>query len=108
MDIFVGNLSRELTQEELRHEFEAFGEVASVRIMVDKFSGQPKGFAFVEMPSRAEGEAAIAGLKGKTLKDRLLDVSEAHPRSDSRGRGGYGGRGGSYRGGGRSGGQRRY
>jgi len=106
MNIYVGNLSREVTEEELRQEFTAFGEVTSVSIIKDKYSGQSRGFAFVEMPSKAEAEAAITGLKGKTLKERTLDVNEARPRSDSRGRSSYGGRrGGGFGGGGR---QRRY
>ena len=106
MNIYVGNLSREVTEEELRQEFTAFGQVTSVSIIKDKYSGQPRGFAFVEMPSKSEGQAAITGLKGKTLKERTLDVNEARPRSDSRGGGSYGDR----RGGGFSerGRQRRY
>jgi len=94
MNIYVGNLAREVTEEELKQEFTAFGEVTSVSIIKDKYSGQPRGFGFVEMPSKTEGQAAITGLKGKTLKERTLDVSEARPRSDSRGRGSYGGGGG--------------
>jgi RNA recognition motif-containing protein len=109
MNIYVGNLSRDVTEDELRQEFTAFGEVTSVSIIKDRYSGQSRGFGFVEMASKSEAEAAIAGLKGKTLKERTLDVSEARPRPDSRGgRGGgsYGGRrGGGFGGGGR---QRRY
>jgi len=106
MNIYVGNLSSEVTEDELRQEFMAFGQVTSVNIIKDKYSGRSRGFAFVEMPTVSEGQAAIAGLKGKTLKERTLDVSEARPRSDSRGGGSYGGkRGGGFRGGGR---QRRY
>ena len=106
MNIYVGNLSRELTEEELRQEFMAFGEVTSVSIIKDKYSGQPRGFGFVEMPSKSEGQAAIDGLKGKTLQERTLDVNEARPRSDSKGGGSYGGRrGGGFGGGGM---QRRY
>lgn len=101
MNIYVGNLAYEVTEEELREEFAAFGEVASASIIKDKYSGQSRGFGFVEMASKAEGEAAIAGLKGKTLKERTLDVNEARPRSDSRGGGGGGGFGGRGR-------QRRY
>lgn len=94
MNIYVGNLSSDITEEELKSEFEAFGGVTSVNIIKDKYSGQSRGFGFVEMSSKSEGEAAIAGLKGKTLKDRTLDISEARPRSDSRGGGGgFGGRG---------------
>lgn len=106
MNIYVGNLAREVTEEELKQEFMAFGEVTSVSIIKDKYSGQPRGFAFVEMPSKTEGQAAITGLKGKVLKDRTLDVNEARPRTDSRSSGSYGGRkGGGFGGGGR---QRRY
>ena len=92
MNIYVGNLSPDVTEEELREEFKAFGGVTSVRIIKERYSGKSRGFGFVEMPSKSEGEAAIAGLKGKTLKEQTLDVNEARPRSDSRG-GGYGGRG---------------
>jgi len=105
MNIYVGNLSLDVTEEELREEFKAFGDITSVSIIKDKYSGQSRGFGFVEMASKAEGEAAIAGLKGKTLKERTLDVNEARPRSDSRGGGGGGG--GGFGGGGR-GRQRRY
>ena len=103
MNIYVGNLSREVTEDELTQEFTAFGEVTSVAIIKDKYSGQSRGFGFVEMPSKSEGEAAIAGLKGKTLKERTLDVAEARPRSDKRGGDSYGGgrRSGGFGGGGR-------
>ncbi len=113
MNIYVGNLSFEVTENELRQEFTAFGQVTSVNIIKDKYSGRSRGFAFVEMPTVSEGQAAVAGLKGKTLNDRTLDVSEARPRTDNRSGGFYGDRrGGGYGGGrgGRSGGgrQRRY
>ena len=113
MRIYVGNLSYEVTEEELQQEFKAFGEVASVSILTDKFSGRPKGFGFVEMASKSESEAAIAGLNGKTLKERTIVVNEARPRTDSRSGGSYGDRrSGGFGGGrgGRSGGgrQRRY
>jgi len=113
MKIYVGNLSYEETEQELRQEFEAFGQVASVDIITDKHSGRPKGFGFVEMTTRSEGEAAIAELNGKTLKERTIVVNEARPRTDSRVSGSYGDRkGGGYnvgRGGGFGGGrQRRY
>lgn len=105
MKIYVGNLSSEVTEEELRQEFEAFGEVASVDIIKDKYSGQPRGFGFVEMASVSEGQAAITGLNGKTLKERILNINAARPRSESRG----GWSRGDRRGGGFSGGrQRRY
>jgi RNA recognition motif-containing protein len=87
MNIFVGNLARDVTEEDLKAEFAAFGEVTSVALIKDKFSGQPRGFAFVEMANKEEGQAAITGLKGKTLKERTLDISEARPRTDSRGGG---------------------
>ena len=101
MKIYVGNLSYEVTEQDLRQEFEAFGGVDSVNIITDKYSGRPKGFAFVEMASVSEGQAAITGLNGKTLKERTLTVNTARPRSDNRGSGSYG----DQRGGGR---QRRY
>jgi len=77
--------------EEQRKEFEAFGEVESVNIITDKISGRPRGFGFVEMTSESEGQAAITGLNGKTLKDRTLNVNVARPRTDNRRGGGFGG-----------------
>jgi RNA recognition motif-containing protein len=92
MKIYVGNLSYEVTEEDLRLALEAFGQVESVTIIKDKHSGQSKGFGFVEMASKAEGQSAIDGLNGKELKGRTLNVNEARPRSEGRGaRGGYGG-----------------
>jgi RNA recognition motif-containing protein len=92
MNIYVGNLSYEVNEEDLQQAFEAFGQVESVRVIKDKYSGQSKGFAFVEMPAKAEGQSAIDGLNGKELKGRTLNVNEARPRTESRGgRGGYGG-----------------
>ncbi|MFC1941379.1 RNA recognition motif domain-containing protein [Chloroflexota bacterium] len=84
MNIYVGNLSLEVTEEELRREFMAFGEVISVTIMNDKYigSGQSKGYGFVEMPSVSEGQAAITALNGKTLRHRTIDVIHALPLSD--------------------------
>jgi len=79
--IHVGNLARATTEDELQREFEVFGEVATVSVVRDVPSGQSKGFAFVEMATEAEGQAAIEGLKGKMLNDRTLDVSEAQSRS---------------------------
>ncbi len=92
MNIYVGNLSYEVTEEELRQEFLAFGKVESVNIITDKYSGRPKGFGFVEMPSVSEGQAAITALNGKTLKERTLNVNAARPRSDNRDGGFSGGR----------------
>jgi cold-inducible RNA-binding protein len=105
MKIYVGNLSYEVTEQDLRQEFEAFGVVESVSIITDKYSGRPKGFAFVEMPTVSEGQAAITGLNGKTLKERTLTVDTARPRSDNRSGGSYGDRRSGGYGGGR---QRRY
>ena len=92
MKIYVGNLPSEVTEQELREEFAAFGEVASVNIIKDKYSGQPRGFAFVEMTSVSQGQAAIAGLNGKAMKDQMLTVNAARPPSDNRGGGSYGNR----------------
>ena len=102
MKIYVGNLSYDVTEEELRQEFLPFGKIDSVSIITDKFTGRTKGFAFVEMPSVSEGQAAMAALNGKTLKDRTLTVNAARPRSNDRGGGGgsYGDRKGSGFGGG--------
>jgi len=100
MKIYVGNLPSELTEQELREEFAAFGEVASVNIIKDRYSGQPRGFGFVEMTSVSQGQAAIAGLNGKAFKDQTLTVNAARPPSGNRGGGSYGNRrGGGPRGG---------
>jgi RNA recognition motif-containing protein len=109
MNIYAGNLSYEITEEDLRLAFEQFGAVESVNIIKDKFSGQSKGFGFVEMPARAEGQSAIDGLNGKEEKGRTLKVNEARSRSEKRGgRGGFGGgRGKRGLGGGGRGGSRR-
>ena len=96
MNIYVGSLSREVTEEELRQAFEAFGEVTSAKIITDRSSGISRGFGFVEMPTKAEAEAAITGLNGTELKGETLTVNEARPRSES------------GRGGGRQGGRRRF
>ena len=91
MKIYVGNLPYDITEEELRGEFAAFGEVASVNIIMDRYSGRPKGFGFVEMAVVAEGQAAITGMNGKTIRDRTLKVDAARPRDDRGGGGGFGG-----------------
>jgi len=101
MNIYVGNLSYELTEDDLRQAFEQFGRVSSVSILKDRYTGQSRGFGFVEMPAKAEAQAAIEGLNGKDLKGRALKVNEARPRSDDRhgdrkGGGGGGGRGRSW------------
>jgi len=84
MNIYVGNLSLETTEDELRKEFAEFGKVISVTIMSDKYigSGQPRGYGYVEMASKSEGVTAIASLEGKKLRDRIVNVVEALPLSD--------------------------
>lgn len=99
VNIYVGNIPHEATESELRTAFQAFGQVTAVTIIKDKFSGESRGFGFVEMPSKAEAQSAITGLNGKELKGRVLTVNEARPRAE--GRGGRGGGGGGRRGGGR-------
>ncbi|MDH5696569.1 MAG: RNA-binding protein [Dehalococcoidia bacterium] len=99
MNIYVGNLSREVTEAELRQEFEAFGQVTSVNIIKDRYSGESRGFGFVEMATKSEAQAAINELNGKSLGERTLSVSEARPRTEG-GRRPYGG-GGGFGGGGR-------
>lgn len=90
MNIYVGNLPREASEDDLRKAFEAFGEVSTVKIITDKFTGDPRGFGFVEMSNSSEAQAAISGLDGKDLKGSNLRVNEARPRRDDR-RGGGGG-----------------
>jgi RNA recognition motif-containing protein len=114
MNIYIGNISRDLSEDELREAFAAYGQVSSVNIIKDKFTGEYRGFAFVEMPVKEEADAAISGLNGKELKGRALNVNEARPRTDDRrSGGGGGGRGGPRRGGnggfgGGGGGHRRF
>jgi len=94
MKIFVGNLSRDVTDEDLNQAFEAFGKVDSATVVKDKFTGESRGFGFIEMPENTEAQAAINGMNGKELKGRSLNVNVARPREprgDSRG-GGRGGR----------------
>lgn len=93
MNIYVGNLSHQTAESNLRQAFERFGEVSRVNIITDKFSGQPKGFGFVEMPAKEQAQAAIAELNGKELDGRTLNVNEARPRTDNRSGGGHSGGG---------------
>ena len=97
MNIYVGNLPFDVSDEELRTLFEPHGEVQSATVVKDKFSGESRGFGFVEMPTKAEAEAAINGLDGTDMKGRALKVNEARPRPQGgggrRGPGGGGGRG---------------
>jgi RNA recognition motif-containing protein len=100
MNIYVGNLSRDVSEVELKEAFQAFGEVQSCNIIKDKFTGESRGFGFVEMPNKEEADKAIADMNGKDLKGRNLTVNEARPRTDrprSGGRGGFGGGGGGRR-----------
>jgi RNA recognition motif-containing protein len=87
MNLFIGNLSHQTQVESLRQAFEGHGQVSSANIIKDKFNGESKGFGFVEMPNKSEADAAIANLNGKDLDGRSITVSEARPRSESRGHG---------------------
>jgi RNA recognition motif-containing protein len=91
MNIYVGNLSFDAAEEDLKQLFAAFGQVTSVNIIKDQFTGRSRGFAFVEMGNADEAKAAIAGVAGKDFKGRTLNVSEARPRGES-GAGGGGNR----------------
>ena len=113
MKLYVGNLTTDVTEDDLRQEFQPFGQIDSVAIVKDRFRDVSRGFAFVEMPVEAEAKAAIAGLQGKQLKGKTMDVNEARPKEPRRGGGGgFGGRrggGGGYGGGkGGGGGGRRW
>ena len=106
MNIYVGNLSFDTTEEDLRRSFTAFGEVTSVNIIKDKFTGKSRGFAFVEMANDEHGKAAIQGLHETELQTRKLTVSVAKPRTEGGGGGGGRGRRQGYNGGGGGGGGR--
>jgi RNA recognition motif-containing protein len=84
MNIYVGNLAYQVTEDELRSAFAPYGEVASVTLVKDKFSGESKGFAFVEMPVQAQAEEAIKRLDGQALKGRNIRVNQARPKKESR------------------------
>jgi RNA recognition motif-containing protein len=93
MNIYVGNLPRAVNENDLRETFQAFGEVSSASVIKDKFSGESRGFGFIEMPNKDEAEKAISMLNGKDLKGRTATVNEAKPRTDSsRSGGGFGSR----------------
>ena len=98
MNIYVGNLSREASSDNLQEAFEAFGQVESAHVVKDRFTGESRGFGFVEMPSKKEAQAAIEGLNDKEFMGQILNVNEARPRKDHRNRGG---RGRGFGGGGR-------
>lgn len=108
MNLYVGNLSYRLTEDELRQAFEEFGQVASCTIIKDKVTGESKGFGFLEMPERSEAEAAINGLNGRDLKGRKLNVNEARPRTEGGRPGGGGGGMGRREGAGGGGGRGRW
>ena len=101
MNIYVGNLSYQATEDEVRSLFEAYGQVSSVALIKDKMTGQPRGFGFVEMPNDSEAQKAIQELNGKDVRGRSLSINPARPRED---RGGGGGGGGGFRSGGGGGG----
>ena len=82
MNIYVGNLAFNVTEDDLKEAFEAFGAIESVKIISDKFSGQSKGFGFVEMPDNSEADKAMKALNGKSLKGRNIKVNQARPKSD--------------------------
>ena len=112
MNIYVGNLSRQTTEDDLRKAFEAFGQVESANVIQDKFTGESRGFGFVEMPSKQEAQKAIEEMNGTDLGGRALNVNEARPKTERRGGGGGGGGrgrgGGGGFGGGGGGSRRRY
>ena len=91
MRIYVGNLPYSVTDDDLRNIFREFGDLSTAEVIKDKFSGQSKGFGFVEMPNNSEADAAIKGLNETDMKGRKLTVNEARPRAE-RPRGGGGGR----------------
>lgn len=94
MNIFVGNLSYQATDEDLRAAFEAYGQVSSASVIIDKFTGKSRGFGFVEMPNAEEGQRAIQALNESQLKGRPIKVNEARPREDRPPRRDFGGGGG--------------
>lgn len=105
MRIYVGNLTYSVTDEDLRDVFGEYGELASAEVIKDKFSGQSKGFGFVDMPNNSDADTAIKELNDTDFKGRKMTVNEARPRSEQRPRGGGGhGHGGHGHGGGGGGG----
>ncbi|MEA3275467.1 MAG: RNA-binding protein [Pseudomonadota bacterium] len=87
MNIYVGNLAYSVTEDDLKQAFAAYGEISSVSVITDKFSGQSKGFGFVEMSNNAEADAAIKGLNETALKGRTIKVNQAKPRGERPSRG---------------------
>jgi len=107
MKIFIGNLSYNVTEGDLRQTFESFGQIASATVIKDEQSGRSKGFGFVDMPVQAEAQSAIAALNGQAFKGRTITVNEARAHADNR-RGRDGGGEGDRRGGGHRRGRGRY
>lgn len=99
MNIYVGNLSRDVNEQDLQAAFEGFGQVEKATIIKDKFTGESRGFGFVEMPNSEEAETAINEMNGKDLKGRTLTVNQARPKPEGGARGGFGGPRGGSRGG---------
>ena len=97
MNIYIGNIGPDVTEDDLSQAFREFGEVDTARLITDRYSGQSRGFGFVEMQNNTEAQAAIEGLNGKELKGRPIVVNEARPREQGRGGGGGGGGGGGRR-----------
>jgi RNA recognition motif-containing protein len=91
MNIYVGNLSNTVNENDLREAFQAFGQVDKTAVIKDKFSGESRGFGFVEMPNREEATKAVSMMNGKDLKGRTAKVNEAKPKTDSSRSGGFGG-----------------
>jgi RNA recognition motif-containing protein len=89
MNIYIGNMSFDTTEDQLRQTFEGYGEISTVKVITDRDSGQSKGFGFVEMPTKEEATAAISGLNGHELNGRTLNVDEAKPRAESGNRKSY-------------------
>lgn len=88
MNIYVGNLSYDVNEEDLRQAFEPYGQITSVRVISDRDTGRSKGFGFVEMPNDAEAQSAISGLNGNEMQGRSIKVNEARPRNEGRRDGG--------------------
>ncbi len=98
MNLYLGNLSRDVTEADLRQLFEPFGKIDAVNVIKDKFSGVSKGFGFIEMPVKEEAEAAIKALHRQPFKGQSMDITEARPREDrKRSHGGRNGSGGGRR-----------
>jgi len=98
MNLYVGNLSSEVTEDDLRKAFESFGQITSIKVIKDKFTGEPRGFGFIEMPGKQQAKSAMDALNGSELKGKKIIVNEARDRTDKRRGGGSGGgrRGGSW------------